>query len=72
VFREIVGDNVIAYVNRCKIRDAKKSLIDTNKAVKEISFEYGFENETYFYTLFKKLEGITPSEFRVQHRKLIQ
>ncbi|HEY5583518.1 MAG TPA: AraC family transcriptional regulator [Ruminiclostridium sp.] len=71
IFKRIVGVNIIEYINDCKINSAKKILMDTNKCVKEISFDLGFENDTYFYTLFKKKEGLSPLEYRECHRQIL-
>ena len=72
IFKDITGENIIDYVNRCRINKAKKLLLDTNQAVKGIAYECGFENETYFFTLFKKKEGLSPSEYRKKHRLLFR
>jgi len=45
--------------------------MDTNKCVKEILFDLGFENDTYFFTLFKKKEGLSPLEYRERHRQIL-
>jgi Response regulator containing CheY-like receiver domain and AraC-type DNA-binding domain len=39
----------------------------TSLSVSEISDKIGFINSSYFYTLFKKVNGITPNEFRQNH-----
>jgi AraC-like DNA-binding protein len=70
IFKRIVGVNIVEYVNECKINSAKKALVSTNMCVKEISLDLGFENESYFYTLFRKIEGMSPSEYRVIHRQI--
>lgn len=45
--------------------ESKKLLINSEKSIKEIAFELGFENESYFSKQFKKNEGITASRFRI-------
>jgi YesN/AraC family two-component response regulator len=72
VFKKILGYNIVEYINICKINMAKKALLDTNKAVKEISIDCGFDNEAYFYTLFKKLEGLRPTEYREKNRLMFR
>jgi len=71
IFKRIVGVNIIEYINDYKINSAKKALMDTNKCVKEILFDLGFENDTYFFTLFKKKEGLSPLEYRERHRQIL-
>lgn len=47
---------------------SKKILLDTNKTVKEVAYDCGFENITYFFTLLKKVEGLSPSDYRKKNR----
>lgn len=70
VFHEIIGASPIDYTNKCRISKAKRLLVETYKLVKEISYECGFQNETYFYTLFKRIEGVSPISYRDLHHTL--
>ena len=47
---------------------AKRSLIYTSKSVKEIAQELGFEDYAYFTRLFSKTAGISPTDFRKNHK----
>lgn len=67
IFKDIIGDAPINYINKCKINMAKKMLIETNKQIKQIALECGFENDTYFFTLFKSMAGMTPATYRERH-----
>lgn len=51
------------YVNICKINEAKILLKQDNLKVYEVANELSFGSEFYFSKVFKKVEGITPSEF---------
>ncbi len=44
--------------------EAKRLLRYTDKTVKHISFELGFEDVPYFSNFFKKNAGVSPSDFR--------
>ena len=46
------------------IIEAKRELYLTNKSVKEIAFELGYEDEFYFSRYFKKKVGVSPQIFR--------
>lgn len=46
------------------ILEAKRLLIDQNKSISQIADELNFENYSYFAKLFKKENGISPSDFR--------
>ena len=46
------------------IIEAKRELYLTNKAVKEIAFELGYEDEYYFSRFFKNNVDISPQVYR--------
>ncbi|WP_091409479.1 helix-turn-helix domain-containing protein [Aquimarina amphilecti] len=43
---------------------AKNILLKPNKSISEVAYELGFEYPQYFSRLFKKKEGISPTEYR--------
>ena len=49
------------------IDEAKHILLKPNKSIAEVAYELGFEYPQYFSRLFKKKEGISPSEFREKY-----
>lgn len=62
-FKKTMNENFIPYVNRQKIRRAKQ-LFAEGKMVYQVSDILGYENSTYFSKVFKKMEGITPEQYR--------
>ncbi|GAB3668271.1 AraC family transcriptional regulator [Echinicola sediminis] len=50
------------------IDEAKNILLDPNKTVSEVAYELGFEYPPYFSRLFKKKEGISPTEYRDKYK----
>jgi AraC family transcriptional regulator, transcriptional activator for feuABC-ybbA operon len=62
-FKAATGYTIIEYFNKLKIDKSKELLIEGNKKVKEVAQELGFADEFYFSRMFKKAEGINPSEF---------
>lgn len=63
-FKKYTGISPGQYHLQLRIMRAKELLISTNKSIKEISFELGFQSIYYFSNMFKKKEGVNPSEFR--------
>ena len=51
------------YITECKIAQAKKMMNEGNQKIYEIADTLGFESAFYFSKVFKKLEGISPSEY---------
>lgn len=50
------------------VLEAKRYLINTDKTVKEIAIDLGFEDVSSFHKLFKKVSGQTPSDFKESKR----
>ncbi len=49
------------------IDEAKNISLDPNKTVAQVAYELGFEYPPYFSRLFKKKEGISPTEYREKY-----
>lgn len=61
---ETFGCNFKTYVNRIRISESKRLLVETELNIGEIAFKVGFSNQSHFNRVFKIMEGISPSEFR--------
>ena len=64
LFKERTGMTVSAYVNTCRIEQAKHLLRESDISLAEIAQRLGFENQQYFSRVFKKALGIPPGRFR--------
>lgn len=62
-FKDNTGYTVIGFLNKIKIDKAKELISEGNKKVKEVAKEVGFYDEFYFSRIFKKIEGMSPTEF---------
>ena len=62
--KKYMGISSTEYINRLRIRQSEHMLINTNMSIIEICYECGFENVSYFYRIFKKLNGMSPKQFR--------
>ncbi len=51
------------YINICKIEEAKRLLKSENLKVYEVADMLNFGSEFYFSKVFKKIQGVTPSEY---------
>jgi YesN/AraC family two-component response regulator len=63
LFNKYFGKSAKEYMNNVRINRAKELLKTTPMSVKEVSYAVGINDPLYFSRLFKKLVGITPSEF---------
>lgn len=64
MFKKYTGVSPGQYHIQLRIMRAKELLASTNKSIKEISYELGFQSIYYFSNMFKKKEGMNPSDFR--------
>lgn len=64
ICKNIVEQSVSEIIETRKLIEAKKLLITTNKAISEIAYELGYNENSYFSNVFKKKSGQSPSEFR--------
>lgn len=65
ILKAELGLTFTAYVNKIRLTEAARLLVeDDDLSVKQISFEVGFVNVTYFNTLFKKEYGCSPKVFK--------
>lgn len=66
LFKENTTTTFLKYITEKRINMASQLLISTNKTVSEIAENIGFSDINYFSRVFKKMRGISPSEFRTK------
>lgn len=64
IFKEKYGISINNYVIQRRITEAKYQLRFTGKTIEEIGHSCGMADPSYFNRVFKKVEGISPREFR--------
>lgn len=69
VFKEETGENFLSYLNRIRIEEAKKLLLESDKKIYEIAEETGFQSSVNFNYVFNRFAGISPKMFREQFGK---
>lgn len=68
IFNEKNGMSLKDYVNKLRIETAKKHLEETDMKISEISKIVGYNQLSYFGSIFKRFEGCTPNEYRTKSR----
>lgn len=68
--KEQSGKPAIAHIHERLILEAKRLLFHKNHSVKEIAFQLGFEDPSYFNRFFKRLTSHTPVEYRNTFREM--
>lgn len=64
LFKKELGETFVSYLTNVRMMKAKELLCCSSKRITQISDEVGYNDYHYFTGLFKKLNGITPCEFR--------
>ena len=64
IFKKATKDSFCNYTNTVRIEESKKLLKNTSQSMTDIALSVGFSSASYFNTIFKKLEGKTPLEYR--------
>lgn len=60
--------NFIEYLTKVRINEAKKLLSTTDLSIKEVSSQVGYQDSSYFGRVFKNVEGVPPSKFKVDNQ----
>ena len=64
MFGREVGETFIEYLTNVRIRRAMELLSTTSLTSSEIAYQIGYHNPRYFYSVFRKVVGLPPNEFR--------
>jgi len=64
VFKEQTGMSFMNFLNKVRIEKAQEFLKNTDDKVSDIAVRVGFENPKHFTKSFKKIAGISPTQYR--------
>lgn len=70
-FKLVTNNSVLEYINRVKIEFAKRNFENSRKNINEVMFEIGYNDTKSFRTIFKKMTGLTPIEYRNKYNKVL-
>ena len=54
-------------LNKIRLTEAKRLLKETDRQIIDIAFAIGYNDRSYFYKVFLKNEGMSPSDFRKEN-----
>jgi len=63
-FKQSTGINLFDYISNIRISKAKELLENDNINILNIAKAVGYDSSQYFSTVFKKITGMTPIEYR--------
>lgn len=70
-FKKATNNTVVEYMQRVKIEAAKRSFESSRKNIGEVMFDVGYTDTKAFRTIFKKITGLTPIEYRNKYNKQV-
>ena len=68
-FKKATNNTPVEYIQRVKIEAAKKQLESGRKNVNEVMYDVGYTDTKAFRTVFKKITGLSPAEYRNRYQK---
>jgi len=68
-FKKATNNTPVEYIQRVKIEAAKKSLEASRKNVTEVMYDVGYSDTKAFRTVFKKITGMSPLDYRNKYNK---
>ncbi|WP_184549454.1 AraC family transcriptional regulator [Mucilaginibacter sp. FT3.2] len=69
--KKVTGSTVSYWIQQEIFSEAKRLLYHSDVDVKQIAYELGYTDYAYFSRYFRKVSGLSPSEFRIISRKQI-
>ncbi len=67
IFKNITGTSISTYIQELRISEACRLLSETSDSTTQIASKCGFNDTKFFYQTFKKIIGMTPTEYRKKH-----
>ncbi|MDF2927222.1 MAG: hypothetical protein K0R57_6136 [Paenibacillaceae bacterium] len=71
LFKEQMGENFIHYVTRYRVDKIKELLVETELTISQIAAAVGYNNSQQLIRVFKKVENITPGEYRTANGRQV-
>ncbi len=68
-FKKATNNTPVEYIQRVKIEAAKKQLESTPKNINEVMYDVGYTDAKAFRTVFKKITGLSPIDYRNKYNK---
>ncbi len=69
-FKVATNNTVLEYIHRVKIESAKRSFETSRNNINEVMYNVGYTDTKAFRTVFKKITGLNPIEYRNKYNKM--
>lgn len=68
VFKNEMGISPVEFINEERIKLATELLKESDRKIKDVFMECGFESRSYFNRVFKKIKKVSPGKFQAQYQ----
>ena len=65
----LTGNTPLEYLQRVKVEAAKKNFESTRKSISEVMYEVGYSDLKAFRTIFRKITGLSPVQYRNKYNR---
>ncbi|MCA8830454.1 AraC family transcriptional regulator [Hymenobacter pini] len=72
VVKEQSGKSAIKHIHERRVLEARRLLFYSHHSLKEIAYDLGFADASYFNRFFKRETGVTPAAYRTTIREMYQ
>jgi two-component system response regulator YesN len=69
IFRDEIGESLSAFINRTRIENSKMVLLTSDLPIIEVAYLCGFDDQSYYTKVFKKITGVSPGKYREKRGK---
>ncbi len=71
VINDLEGKNFSDFINDYRINDARKLLMESDLKIIQVAYQTGYNNKASFHNAFKKITGLSPSEYRENQAAMV-
>jgi LacI family transcriptional regulator len=68
-FRASAGRAIADEITRLRLERAKRRMVETDAPMKDVATDAGFRSSDHFYTVFVRVEGISPTQYREERQQ---
>lgn len=68
LFKQMTGSSIAEYIQKKKLEEAKRLLVHSTLSIADIGANLNFCSQSYFTSVFRKYEGMTPMQYRNANR----
>ena len=65
--KSLTGISTGEFIRNIRLQQAEKLLLEKKMNISQVAYSLGFTNQTHFTTLFKKMYGLSPTEYIQRH-----